>query len=315
MSFYTPLAFYLLLLLPIFLYFKSKDETDVFNLSGEMKKKIVLNRYSLKKQTLFLALSFIFMVISLSRPIYTENKKESSSLDVDMVVALDISRSMMAKDIYPNRFELAKNKLSLLIKMLKGERVALLAFSNQPFIISPLTNNYQVLTFLVDNLNLENINKNGTDLLKLINASSELVKKDKKPLVIFTDGSENNSFTKEIELAKQKGISVFIYNIGTKTGSAIDENGKLVKDRAGNIVITKINEKIKDLADKTDGKYLKYSINSDDLKEFVNVIKSEFNIDETKEENMRDKKELFYIPLLLAFIFLILSRVRLEIRR
>lgn len=313
MSFYTPYAFYLFLVIPIFFIFK--DKNNLFKLSADMYKKIVLNRYSSKKRALFLALSFICMVIALARPIYFEGKKESSSLDVDMIVALDISKSMMVEDIYPNRFSFAKNKLALLIDMLNGERVGVLAFSNQAFIISPLTNNYKVLNFLVDNLKLENINQNGTNLLKLLDASDKLIKKEKKPLVIFTDGSENKSFEKEIEFAKQKNISVYIYNIATKKGGVINEKGELQKDKDGNIVISKLNEEVKKLAFKTGGIYKVYSLKKDDLAQFIEDIKSRFNIDENMQKEFSQKKELFFIPLFLAFIFLVFSRTSLEFRR
>lgn len=199
--------------------------------------------------------------------------------------------------------------------MLNGERVGVLAFSNQAFIISPLTNNYKVLNFLVDNLKLENINQNGTNLLKILDASDKLIKKEKKPLIIFTDGSENKSFEKEIEFAKQKNISVYIYNIATKKGGVINEKGELQKDKDGNIVISKLNEEVKKLAFKTGGIYKVYSLKKDDLAQFIEDIKSRFNIDENMQKEFSQKKELFFIPLFLAFIFLVFSRTSLEFRR
>ncbi len=312
MSFYNIEALFLLLLLPLFYFVKIKRDESLFDLSVEMYKKIVINRFDKKKQSIFLAFSFIFMVIAMARPVYYKTKIDNSEINVDMAIAFDISKSMMAKDIYPNRFEFAKNKMSSLIDMFTTERISLFAFSNQAFIISPLTNNYEVLRFLVENLKLENVNQSGTNILKLLGAANELIKKEKKPLLIFTDGSENIDFKKEIEFANENGISVFIYNIATKRGGVIDENGKLIKDKNGNIVVSKINKKIENLAKESDGEYLGYSLKNDDLKDIMKRIKSEFNIDESVDKNLQNKTELFLIPLLFAFIFLLLSRVNLK---
>lgn len=131
-------------------------------------------------------------------------------------------------------------------------------------------------------------------------------------MVIFTDGSENKSFENEIKYANEKNISVFVYNIGTKQGGAISQKGDLLKDQMGNIVITSINEEIRTLASSTGGEYMDYSFDKEDIKQFLKTIKEKFASQGFGDKLSLDKTELFFIPLLLAFICFIISKMRLR---
>ena len=224
------------------------------------------------------------------------------------MVALDISKSMQCDDVYPSRLEFAKNKFNHLLSNLTNEKIGILGFSNQPFLIAPITSDYSSIKFLISHLDLEYTYTKGSNIMEALIGTNNLLKKFKsKALIIFTDGTDNRSFTNEIEYAKKNDIKVFIYGIGTVKGGIIKDKETILKDSNGNIVITKLNSNIKQLALQTGGIYLTYSIKSSDIKQFTNLIKEQFKNEVLRDLKIQNNTELFYIPLGFALIFFILS--------
>ncbi len=273
----------------------------------------ILNKDIKKRSSIYLMISFIFISISIYRPTIDGEIVNTSQKNLKVMVAFDISKSMMATDIYPTRLEFAQNKFYHLLKSFKNEKIGILGFSNQSYIISPITNDYKILKFLVQRLSLDTINKKGSNIFEAIKSTNKLLEsKEKKALIIFTDGTEQKEFKKEIEYANQNKISLFIYNIGTQKGGVLYDKRIILKDKDGNIVITKLNKNIESLATQTDGSYLKYSLKSDVTKEFVIKIQNEFNSKKTSNNQIKNDKELFFIPLILAFIFFLLTTVKFK---
>lgn len=264
-------------------------------------------KYKFDKKNLWLFGSFVFVILALARPVFVENNPKKSE-DIEFVIALDISKSMLAEDLRPNRFSFAKEKIKELLSNLNGEKVVLLAFSNQSYMLSPSNNNYEIMNFLIQNLEIENVNKNGTNFLSILKTSNEILKhRTKKVVLIFGDGGDNENFDEEIDFAKQNKIEVYTYAIGTLQGSILKGKDGLIKDLNGNIVISKLNKNIEKLALKTDGKYEEYSLKQGDLKDILNQIRENFDSD-LKLQYDEDKKELFYIFLIFAILFFMLSR-------
>jgi len=265
-------------------------------------------KFKTTKEITFLFISFTFMVVSLARPVFYSNLISKDKLNLEFVLALDLSKSMLAQDIKPNRFEFSKEKVEDLISKLDNEKVSLLGFSNQPYMIIPSTNNYEVFTYLINNLSIDDINKNGTDYFEILKSTNEILKhKTRKFLILFTDGGDNSDFQKEIAFANENNIEVSVYNIGTNKGSPIRFNDELVKDLDGNIVVSKLNTSIKNLSDKTNGIYMEQSLIRDDLTRILDNI-SNRAIKDLKEDSLENKYEIFYIPLLISFIFFMLAR-------
>lgn len=269
---------------------------------------LYLVKFKITKDMVFLLLCYFFIVVSLSRPILYSNLISKDKLNIEFVAAIDFSKSMLADDIKPSRFEFAKQKVQSLVEKLKTEKLALLGFSNQSYMIVPSTNNYEVFSYLNKNLSIENINKNGTDFLKILNATNEILNhKERKFLILFTDAGEQKDFSKEISFAKQNEMVVSVYNIASLKGSAIRYKDELVKDEKGNIVVSKLNKNIENLALKTGGVYAEYSLIKDDLDKVLNNIKNKA-VKDLKDESFENKNEIFYIPLILAFLFFMLAR-------
>jgi Ca-activated chloride channel family protein len=224
---------------------------------------------------------------------------------INIVVAIDMSKSMFANDIYPNRFEFAKQKFFSSLDHFKHTKIALLGFSSRTFLISPLTEDFNSLKFLAKNLSLESLTLKGTDILATLKSADELFGSAKqKVLLLFTDGGDETNFSEEIAYAKAHNIAVYIYSVGTSKGGVIQTKHGVLKDKNGNIVVVKRNDKIKELALQTGGAYMKYSLAKDDIKLLVETIESRYEAQEEHSSTIKDRKELFYYPLILAIIVL-----------
>lgn len=284
MSFIFSELFFLLLLAPFYLLF-----------------------FKAGKKEIYLLLSFTFIVTALSRPVYHKSDKNSND-NIEYIIALDISKSMLAKDIPPNRFEFAKKKVQELLEGASKEKITLLAYSNQSYLISPYTNNYETLKFFTQNLHLKDISQNGTDLLKLLKTSDRFFNPEtKKILLLFSDGGEKKDLSREIKFAKKHKISIYLYNTATSKGSAIEYKKHLVKDKNGRIVISKKNEAVKELAIETNGIYQDYSLRNNDLERITGTIRKEFDKEQLLKSSEK-KIELFYIFIILGFVFFLLAR-------
>jgi len=263
--------------------------------------------FTSKYKDMYIVFCIILLIIALFIPSYKKYNENTQS-DIEILTAIDISKSMLAEDIKPNRFKFAKNKLQNMIKNLTNEKIAILAFSNESYLISPFSNDYKTLDFLLQNFELKNINQNGTRYLKFLKSANNFFNKEsKKAIIIFTDGGEQKEFAKTIEYAKQNNITIFIYQIATKNGSVIKTEDELIKDKNGNIVISKENVFIKKLSEQTGGIYLKYSFSNNDINPMVEKIKKEFDKNEIKSRS-KNSIELFYFPLILSFLLLLLNR-------
>jgi len=301
----------LILVVPFLLLLKSKK-------SGLDKifKKEIINRVLSKKNSglssrfrvIILTLSFVFGVIAIARPQIDNGTLKVKSSYTNMVVGFDISHSMFANDIYPNRFEFAKKKFYSLLKNLKNTKVALIGFSSRAFLIAPLTEDYNSLKFLTKNLGIKYLRLRGTSVMSALESANDLFKdNDKKVLLLFTDGGDKKDFSKEIAYAKEHKITVFIYAVATKKGGIIKSENGILKDKNGNIVVVKRNDAIKELALKTGGAYMVYSLNNKDTQELANLIKRKFKAKIEGETTIKLREELFYYPLGLSILLLFMA--------
>lgn len=308
MSFDAPNALYVLFLLVVLFLIsgKIKDYTRYF--SQGMLDKVLIGKEQKKLNFLLLSLSFTFLIIALAKPIVQNKPIELPKESLDMIVAFDISKSMLSSDVYPTRLQFAKNKFMTLLEESKDEKIGVIGFSASAFMVAPLTDDLATLQYLVTNLSNEFISAQGSSSLEALKSTNQLLEKaNKKALIIFTDGTDSKDFTKEIKYAKDNNIKVFVYAIATQKGGVIKEQEGILKDNNGNIVVTRLNPDIKELALQSGGAYLEYSTNSDDIKIFLDVIREQFETQKQEELIIEDNQEYFYIPLVLAIIFYMLA--------
>ncbi len=259
-------------------------------------------------RNLMLFLAFFLMIIALSRPVIEKGEVTIKTKSIDMMIALDISKSMLASDIYPNRLEFAKKKMGEFIDAFKEANIGVIAFSSEGFLVSPMTQDSTTLKYLINNLSLQSLSTTGTNLLIPIKKGESFLKKSKQKIVIiFTDGGDNEEFKKELEATQKTGVHVYIYATATNQGAPIQENGISIKDKEGNIVITKLNQKIKTLAIESGGAYIVGGFKDDSIELLVEDIKKKFQMQDINSREIKEYKELFYYPLGLAILFLLLS--------
>ena len=301
-----------LLIIPLALVFllNSKSKTLESYFSKELWKKMQKkgSGFSTKLRRYLLLGALSFGIIALARPVIDNGEITVKQEFVDVVTAFDISQSMLAQDIYPNRLEFSKQKFFELLNYFKKGRFGVIGFSSRAFLVSPLTNDFATLKYLVKNMNLEYISLKGTDLMQPLIVTKEQLKDSKnRALLIFTDGGDSKDFSKEIEYAKKNHIKVFVYAVATPKGDVIKTQNGILKDKNGNIVITRLNRAIKQLALKSGGAYMEYSLGKGDMKELANIIKAKFKAKNGGKTVIKDTRELFIYPLAVAVLLLFMG--------
>lgn len=292
---------YLIIILPFLYILISHTPKGKSIFSKDVLDKILVKNYGLSKKTrnILVLLSMAFFILALSRPVIKGKEIELENDKMDVIVALDISDSMSVNDIFPSRFEFAKNKFHSFLDSGADKRVGVLTFASKAFVISPITSDLNSLKFLVDNLAFENFSLKGTSTMSVLEATKSLSKEKKKTLLIFSDGGDKESFDDEIEYANNNGITIFIYLTATDKGS-------LFKTPNGDMVVLKANKNISSLATKTGGALMR-SMESSDMKKLNELISSKKEKNDGKTSVVVGQKELFYYPLMFGILLIFIS--------
>lgn len=312
MSFLHP-EFLYYMLPPLFIFFMlllTQKETQAHFFSEEVmdKLRVSANTLSLKARNALFFLMAVSMVIALAQPVIKEGVIKVKAKSADIMIALDISDSMLAEDVYPNRLKLAKQKALEFLKIQPNERVGVIAFAKNSYLVSPLSFDHSAVAFLLKQLNTDSITEKGTDFLSMLDVVNNSVKKDsKKYLLVFSDGGDSDDFSKEIEYAKSKDIVVFVLGIGSKKGAPIKrKDGTFIKYH-GDIIVSKLNENISDLATKSGGVYIQNVNSYDDIKAMLKEINRVSDKKELKSEDVQRYIPLFYYPVGFAMLILIIA--------
>ncbi len=310
MIFLYPEYLYLMLIpLIVFIYLVATNQNSFERYySKEVLKKIRISDGSIgqKGRNIFLFLALILMIFAFARPVLPKGEVNIKSSNIDILLGIDVSKSMLANDLYPNRLDFAKKRAIEMIDSFKKARFGVVAFSSVGFLVSPVSEDLSSVKFLIKNLNTDSINQRGTNLFAPLQEAKDFLKNEKeKILVLFTDGGDAKDFSKEIEFAKKNGIKVFIYGVGTKKGSTIKENGDLLKDKNGDIVVVRLNEKIKELALDTGGAYIEGDYSGKSIKALIKAIKKDAKETIKREKKVKIYKELFYYPLMAALALML----------
>jgi len=270
-----------------------------------------------KKQNMkvfLVLLSVSAIALSLMRPQWGFEWKEVKRSGLDILIAIDTSRSMLAEDVKPNRLERSKLAVKDLIQKLQGDRIGLIAFAGSAFLQCPLTVDYSGFMLSLDDLNVNTLPKGGTSLSHAIKTALDSYEGGKKKymaLVIITDGEDHEGDAAEwAEKARQQGIKIFTVGIGTREGELIpvtDEAGNrmFLKDRDGNVVKTRLDEKtLQDIALATGGSYVKATATEFGLDLIYEEKLSKMEKREVENKMVRKYYERYQIPLAFALLLL-----------
>ena len=319
MQFKSPeLLLLLLLLLPLAMMLFKKAGTLRAYFDEEALKRLQLSEslFSPNFKNALLLLATGLMIVALARPYVDNGEIKVSSSSIDVMAAFDISRSMFANDVYPNRLALAKKKFKEFSEDMKETKIGIIGFSSRAFLISPLTEDFGTLDYLVSHMNLDSVTLRGTSVMNALEVTNDLMQEsEKKALILFTDGGDKSDFSEEIAYAKEHKIVVFVYNIGTKKGGVISDKNGAMTDKNGDIVVVRLNDKIKTLALKSGGAYMEYSLKNNDIDALASAIKQRFSEKNVEDSTIRDLRELFYYPLMVALLLLFMSLYALPIKR
>ncbi|MBF0120356.1 MAG: VWA domain-containing protein [Desulfobacterales bacterium] len=238
------------LLILVIVYGIKKRKNILLNFASNKALSVIAKDVSNKKRYIkhsLVLISLTFMAIALSGPEYGYRWEEVERKGIDIIVAIDCSKSMTASDISPSRLDRAKREVIDLLNMLQGDRIGLVAFSGTAFLQCPLTLDYEAFHIFLNSLSPDFLPVYGTDIAAAITtAISGFNEKDhsEKAVILITDGeSTSGDPIQEAEKASKAGIKIFCIGIGKNEGAPIkDKDGELKKDKSGNIILSKLDE-------------------------------------------------------------------------
>lgn len=256
--------------------------------------------------------ALFFIVLAIARPKWGLKQVEAKSLSSDIVIALDVSKSMLAQDLKPDRLTRAKIVFKDLTEQLKGQRVGLIAFAGQAYWQCPLTSDIKAFEMFLSLLDTSAVPFEGTNIsapIDLACTSLEKIPSNTKALVIITDGeSFDGDLNKSLQLAIDSQTKIFCVGIGTGKGEPIPtyENGEFkeyLKDEKGKTVVTKLDSgTLEQIASATGGKY--YNLSQTSVNNLAARLNKLDKIEGTANifSNLEDR---YYYPLAIGIIFLL----------
>jgi Ca-activated chloride channel family protein len=280
--------------LPVFLFFiviiirnYIRVKNRSFQLFHESQKKTVFPGFSsikLKLKTFCLCASVLAIFLAILQPQWSKKEESIQQEGRDLLILLDISRSMLAKDLKPNRLEFAKLKIRNLVSRLGADRVGLIVFSGSAFLQCPLTIDHAAFLMYLKNLDAETISSGTTSiesaLQRAINVYTQNPERKNRLVAILTDGEDFSANLDTVKnLAISNNIRLFALGIGTPEGAPIptvDNMGVQTghqADESGQIVTTKLNEeKLKEITNTLNGQYIRATYQDSDIDQLVKIV-------------------------------------------
>ncbi|MBP6588272.1 MAG: VWA domain-containing protein [Flavobacterium sp.] len=324
----NPKYFYLLALIPILvvlflfnLVWKRKKQAQFSDL--ELFKKLSPEKSTFKPvlKIVVLSLAFACLVIALVNPKMGTKMETVKRQGIDIVFAVDISKSMLAEDIAPNRLEKTKQLVSQIINELGNDRVGIVGYAGSAYPVLPMTTDYGIAKMYLQSMNTDMVSSQGTAINDALKLSVDYfdIKETSKLIILVSDGEDHGVGADEaIAMAKDKNVRIFSIGMGTEKGAMIpikDNRGNIIsykKDQNGDNVITKMYpETLKSISDKTKAKY----INGSNTKEVVEAVKSQLDkIEKTEFESQQiaDFESQYQWFLGLGFLLLLVDIFLLE---
>lgn len=317
-----PEYLYVLYLLPVlaavYWWYFIKRNKALSEFADNKMHKILLPKFSRLKGILKYALiliAVILIIISYANPQIGSRVQEVKQSGIDVFILLDVSLSMKAEDIKPNRLERAKMQINNLIGRLRGDRIGLIVFSGDAYVQIPLTTDYSAANLFLSAVDFNTVPQPGTAIgpaIDLAVKSFNYEQSTQKAIVIITDGEENQGdpFPSVAEAAS-KDIKIFTIGLGSPSGVPIPVSSgnqlTFKKDNEGNTVLTKLDEAtLIKIAEEGKGRYFQGNNYQDQLNDIYNdlesIEKTEFGV-----KKVTDYEDRFYYFLLPAILLLLME--------
>src|SRR6056297_2148239 len=273
-------------------------------------------------------LKFVFLVLALTSVIFAAADPQfGSKLEkvkrkgVEIIIALDVSNSMLAEDITPNRLERAKRSISKMIDQLRNDKIGLIIFAGDAYVQVPITTDYSAVKMYLETIDTDIVPRQGTAIGSAIDLGLRSFDEESnldKAMIVITDGENHQGNAIEAaEKAADKGIAIHMIGMGSNKGVPIPlrkQNGQVVyqKDQNGNTVISKLNEKVlKNIAAETDGSFSLATNSSTGLNELFKEI-SKMEKKEIESKIYADYEHRFQYLIGLALLFLFIDIMLLD---
>ncbi|PZR35243.1 MAG: aerotolerance regulator BatB [Azospira oryzae] len=265
---------------------------------------------------------FGLLIAAFLGPSFGDSKKEIKSVGKDIMICVDLSKSMDAFDIQPTRLEKIKYEMKRVVESFSSDRIGVIIFSSEAFMQCPLTYDQNALNLFIETMNSSLVPSSGTDfapplrmaLSKMENQDEAGNQQKSKVIILISDGEdfgeESGDIAKEIE---NKGIKLFTLGVGTEKGSQIYSGRSYKTDRNGNAVVSKLNSsELKKLADKTGGQYFEINESRNDVSRLINTIS---NIEgEVRDARFVDVSANRYYYFLIGALILLVLDVLINVR-
>ncbi|WP_136466497.1 VWA domain-containing protein [Flagellimonas onchidii] len=315
--------FYLLPIIPVmalaFFFLQVwKKKTQRQFADAKLLRRLAPNKSIFKPalKLIFLLLGLTFLILALVNPKIGTKLETVKREGVDIVFAIDVSKSMLAEDIAPNRLEKAKRLVSEIINQLASDRIGIIAYAGQAYPQLPITTDYGAAKMFLQGMNTNMLSSQGTAINAAIDLASTYFDDDEQTnrvLFIVSDGEDHSegSTIDAVEYAKQNGIRVFTIGVGKPKGAPIPikRNGvveSLKKDNQGEVVITRLNEAVlSEIASEGNGEYIDGS-NTEAAVEYIKELLDQMDKKEFEAKQFAEYKDQFqwFLGIGLFFLFL-----------
>ncbi len=323
MGFHYPLSFYLLvpggLLILLHFWSRWKRKKDIQELGDWRVVQQLIPLEALKrrnKKEIWGLVALFILILAATGPQLGNRLKEVKHRGVDVFIAIDTSRSMLAEDVAPSRMDRAKQSLSLLIRKLQGNRVGIIAFAKFAVIQCPLTVDTDAAQMFLDLVDTNTVPKQGTalgDAIRLAVESFDKEDKTGKVLILLTDGEDHRSDPLgAAKIAREKGVTIFTIGIGTTKGEVIknrDESGKVTEflKHKGEMVLSRMDDSLlSKIAELTGGHYYRASSNDKEIDEIADILNG-FDKKEFATKIYQRREERYQWFALLALLLLMIE--------
>ena len=322
-QFEEKIYFYLLGIIPVlvvlFLFlqiWKRAKQREFAN--SKMLRRLAPNKSIFKGwlKLIFFVLGLSFLILGLVNPKIGTKLETVKREGVDIVFAVDVSKSMLAEDIAPNRLEKAKRLVSEIINQLASDRIGIIAYAGQAYPQLPITTDYGAAKMFLRSMNTDMLSSQGTAIDAAIDLAATYYDdqdQTNRVLFIISDGEDHSegSTLAAVENAIQNGIKIYTIGVGKEKGAPIPikRNGvvqSLKKDSEGEVVITRQNEQVMiDIADEGNGLYINGS-NTDDAVDFIKEELNKMDKKEFEAKQFAEYKDQFqwFLGIGLFFLFL-----------
>ena len=314
------LALYIIPVLIILYLLYRKNRVKLLERFSERKlHNVLFPSFSGVKNTIKFSLiivSLIFLIIAAANPQVGTKMEEVKQTGIDVFILLDVSLSMQAEDIKPNRLEKAKYQIANLINRLRGDRIGLVIFSGEAYVQFPLTTDYSAANLFLSAVDFSSVPQPGTAIASAISLALKSFNKDvptEKVIIIITDGEDHEGdISNVVTEANTAGIKIFTIGLGSTGGSPIPvynargEQTGFKKDKEGNVVLTKLDEEtLKQIASLSEGEYFRGSNYEDHLdkiyEDLSELDKAEFGV--KKVTDYEDRFYYFLVPAIFLLLF------------